>query len=87
MEISSCCYTKDDIVDSQQYPASIKATEMLQGLRLIGSVHQWVDATWASCLEFIWDGGGLGFRQEYYALNGVQTRSVQERRSSVFAQK
>ena len=75
IEISSCCYIKDDTVDSQQYPASVKAIEMLQGLRCIGSIHhsRWMRLGHprVSCLEFIWDGGRLGFGGEYYALNGV----------------
>lgn len=82
IEISSCCHIKDDAIDSQQYPASVKATEMLQGLRRIGSIHHsgWVrfGHPRVSCLEFIWDGSRLGFWREYYALNGVQ--NVQEKR-------
>ena len=82
IEISSCCYIKDDAVNSQQYPASVKATEVLQGLRRIGSVHHsgWMRLGHprVSCLEFIWDSGGRGFGREYYALNGVQ--NVQEKR-------
>ena len=82
IEISSCCYIKDDAVDSQQYPATVKATEMLQGLWRIGSVHHsgWMRLGHprVSCLEFIWDGGARGFGWKYYALNGVQ--NVQEKR-------
>jgi hypothetical protein len=82
IEISSCCHIKDDAVDSQQYSASVKATEMLQGLWRIGSIHHsgWVcfGHPRVSCLEFIWDGGGLGFGGEYYALDCVQ--NVQEKR-------
>jgi hypothetical protein len=82
IKISSCCYIKYDAVDSQQYPASVKATEMLQGFRCIGSVHHsgWMRLGHprVSCLEFIWDSGGLGFGRKNYALNGVQ--NVQEKR-------
>jgi hypothetical protein len=82
IEIPSCCHIKDDAINSQQYPASVKAAKMLQGLWGIGSKHHsgWMRLGHprVSCLEFIWDGGGLGFGREYYALNGVQ--NVQEKR-------
>ena len=75
IKISPCCHIKDDAIDSQQYPSSVKATVMLQGLRRIGSIHHsgWVRLGHprVSCLEFIWDGGGLGLGRKYYSLNGV----------------
>jgi hypothetical protein len=81
IEISSCCHIKDHAIDSQQYPASVKATERLQGLRRIGPIHHsgrvGLGHPRVSCLEFIWNGGGLGFGRKYYTLNGVQ--NVQEK--------
>ena len=81
IEILSCCYIKDGAIDSQQYPASVKAIERLQGLRRIDFIQhcRWVRLGHPriSCLEFIRDGAGFGFGREYYALDSIQ--NVQEK--------